>query len=151
MRTRIAAHGRTTVKHIVVKLLALIAFLCPMTTTARAESFVERVDIGDRPGGPHLDQTFSRSDPARTQGLGTSAAFSRGRSTTTSRRRRPTVLLISGTDTARKRAGRQSSLTRLNLTKSDIGWSITVHSSRSKIVLDFSAKWFPARSKCREA
>ena len=103
-------------KHIVVKLLALIALACSLATTARAESFAKRVDIGggrmmyiechgsgsptvllisgtdtasdlwhaadqkgptvyddiqkttrvcayDRPGAPHLDQTFSRSDP----------------------------------------------------------------------------------------
>jgi hypothetical protein len=102
--------------HIVVKLLALIALACSLATTARAESFAKRVDIGkgrmmyiechgsgsptvllisgtdtasdlwhaadqkgptvyddiqkttqvcayDRPGAPHLDQTFSRSDP----------------------------------------------------------------------------------------
>src|SRR6478672_11663766 len=107
---------RTTMKHIVVKLLALIALACSLATTARAESFAKRVDIGggrmmyiechgsgsptvllisgtdtasdlwhaadqkgptvyddiqkttrvcayDRPGAPHLDQTFSRSDP----------------------------------------------------------------------------------------
>ena len=105
-------------KHIVVKLLALIALACSLATTARAESFAKRVDIGrgrmmyiechgsgsptvlliagtdtasdlwhaadqkgptvyddiqkttrvcayDRPGAPHLDQTFSRSDPVR--------------------------------------------------------------------------------------
>jgi pimeloyl-ACP methyl ester carboxylesterase len=103
-------------KHIVVKLLALIALASSLATTARAESFAKRVDIGggrmmyiechgsgsptvllisgtdtasdlwhaayqkgptvydeiqkttrvcayDRPGAPHLDQTFSRSDP----------------------------------------------------------------------------------------
>ena len=103
-------------KHIVVKLLALIALACSLATTARAESFAKRVDIRggrmmyiechgsgsptvllisgtdtasdlwhaadqkgptvyddiqkttrvcayDRPGAPHLDQTFSRSDP----------------------------------------------------------------------------------------
>ena len=103
-------------KHIVAKLLALIALACSLATTARAESFARRVDIGggrmmyiechgsgsptvllisgtdtasdlwhaadqkgptvyddiqkttrvcayDRPGAPHLDQTFSRSDP----------------------------------------------------------------------------------------
>src|SRR5262249_29560754 len=103
-------------KHVVVKLLALIALACSLATTARAESFAKRVDIGggggmyieghgsgspplllisgsgtaadpvhaahqegptgldgvpkktrrgrdDRPGAPHLDQTFSRSDP----------------------------------------------------------------------------------------
>ena len=101
-------------KHIVVKLLALIALACLLAITARAESFAKRVDIGggrmmyiechgsgsptallisgtdtasdlwhaadqkgptvyndiqktrvcayDRPGAPHLDQTFSRSD-----------------------------------------------------------------------------------------
>src|SRR5215813_11970164 len=107
---------RTTMKHIVVKLLALIALACPLATTARAESFAKRVDIGggrmmytechgsgsptvllisgtdtasdlwhaadqkgptvyddiqkttrvcayDRPGAPHRDQAFSRSDP----------------------------------------------------------------------------------------
>ena len=105
-------------KHLVVKLLALIALACSLATTARAESFAKRVDIGrgrmmyiechgtgsptvllisgtdtasdlwhaadqkgptvyddiqkttrvcayDRPGAPHLDQTFSRSDPVR--------------------------------------------------------------------------------------
>jgi pimeloyl-ACP methyl ester carboxylesterase len=110
------ANGETTVKHIVAKLLALIALACLVATTARAESFAKRVDIGggrmmyiecrgsgsptvllisgsdtasdlwhadgqkgptvyddiqkttrvcayDRPGAPHLDQTFSRSDP----------------------------------------------------------------------------------------
>src|SRR5947199_3455 len=103
-------------KHIVVKLLALIVLPCSLATTARAESFAKRIDIGggrmmyiechgsgsptvllisgtdtasdlwhaadqkgpavydeiqkttrvcayDRPGAPHLDQTFSRSDP----------------------------------------------------------------------------------------
>jgi hypothetical protein len=103
-------------EHIVVKLPALIALACSLATTARAESFAKRVDIGggrmiyiechgsgsptvllisgtdtasdlwhaagqkgptvyddiqkttrvcayDRPGAPHLDQTFSRSDP----------------------------------------------------------------------------------------
>jgi pimeloyl-ACP methyl ester carboxylesterase len=103
-------------KHIVVKSLALFALACSLATTARAESFAKRVDIGggrmmyiecqgsgsptvvlmsgaraasdswhaadqkgptvydniqkttrvcayDRPGAPHLDQTFSRSDP----------------------------------------------------------------------------------------
>jgi pimeloyl-ACP methyl ester carboxylesterase len=106
------------VKHIVVKLLAVIALACALATTARAESFAKRVDVGggrmmyiechgsgsptvllisgtdtasdlwhavdqkgptvyndiqkttrvcayDRPGAPHLDQTFSRSDPVR--------------------------------------------------------------------------------------
>src|SRR5258708_12640513 len=33
-------------KHIVVKLLALIALACSLATTARAESFAKRVDIG---------------------------------------------------------------------------------------------------------
>src|SRR6516164_3919540 len=100
----------------VVKLLAIIALACSLATTARAESFAKRVDVGggrmmyiechgsgsptvllisgtdtasdlwhaadqkgptvyddiqkttrvcayDRPGAPHLDQTFSRSDP----------------------------------------------------------------------------------------
>ena len=103
-------------KHIVVKSLVLIALACALATTARAQSFAKRVDIGggrmmyiecqgsgsptvllisgtdaasdlwhaadqkgptvydeiqkttrvcayDRPGAPHLDQTFSRSDP----------------------------------------------------------------------------------------
>ena len=103
-------------KHIVAKSLALIALACSLATTARAQSFAKRVDIGggrlmyiecqgsgsptvllisgtdaasdlwhaadqkgpavydeiqkttrvcayDRPGAPHLDQTFSRSDP----------------------------------------------------------------------------------------
>ena len=103
-------------KHVVVKSLALIALACSLATTARAQSFAKRVDIGggrlmyiecqgsgsptvllisgtdaasdlwhaadqkgptvyddiqkttrvcayDRPGAPHLDQTFSRSDP----------------------------------------------------------------------------------------
>ena len=103
-------------KHVVVKSLVLIALACALTTTARAQSFAKRVDIGggrmmyiecqgsgsptvllisgngaasdlwhaadqkgptvyndiqkttrvcayDRPGAPHLDQTFSRSDP----------------------------------------------------------------------------------------
>ena len=103
-------------KHIVVKSLALIALACSLATTARAQSFAKRVDIGggrmmyiecqgsgsptvllisgtdaasdlwhaadqkgptvyddiqkttrvcayDRPGAPHRDQTFSRSDP----------------------------------------------------------------------------------------
>src|SRR6516225_6442527 len=105
----------TTMKHIVVRLLAIIALACSLATTARAESFAKRVDVGggrmmyiechgsgsptvllisgtdtasdlwhaadqkgptvyddiqkttrvcayDRPGAPHLDQTFSRSD-----------------------------------------------------------------------------------------
>jgi pimeloyl-ACP methyl ester carboxylesterase len=103
-------------KHIVMKSVALIALACSLATTARAQSFAKRVDIGggrmmyiecqgsgsptvvlmsgagaasdlwhaadqkgptvyndiqkttrvcayDRPGAPHLDQTFSRSDP----------------------------------------------------------------------------------------
>ena len=33
-------------KHIVVKSLALIALACSLATTARAESFAKRVDIG---------------------------------------------------------------------------------------------------------
>src|SRR5258705_10864091 len=33
-------------KHIVAKLLALIALACSLATTARAESFAKRVDIG---------------------------------------------------------------------------------------------------------
>jgi pimeloyl-ACP methyl ester carboxylesterase len=103
-------------KHIVVKSVAVIALACSLATTARAQSFAKRVDIGggrmmyiechgsgsptvvlmsgagaasdswhapdqkgptvyddiqkttrvcayDRPGAPHRDQTFSRSDP----------------------------------------------------------------------------------------
>src|SRR5215831_7421144 len=103
-------------KHIVVKSLSLVALACSLVTTARADSFGKRVDIGggrmmyiechgsgsptvvlmsgagtasdlwhaadqkgptvyddiqkttrvcayDRPGAPHRDQTFSRSDP----------------------------------------------------------------------------------------
>jgi pimeloyl-ACP methyl ester carboxylesterase len=106
------------VKHVAVKLLALVAFACALATTADAQSFAKRVDIGggrmmyiechgsgsptvllisgtdaasdlwhaadqkgptvyddiqkttrvcayNRPGAPHLDQTFSRSDPVR--------------------------------------------------------------------------------------
>jgi len=105
-------------KHVVLKSLALIAFACSLATTASAESFAKRVDIGggrmmyiechgsgsptvllisgtdtasdlwhatnqkaptvydeiqkttrvcayDRPGAPHLDQSFSQSDPVR--------------------------------------------------------------------------------------
>ena len=59
-------------KHIVVKLLALIALACSLATTARAESFAKRVDIG---GG--------RMMYIECHGSGS-----------------PTVLLISGTDTA---------------------------------------------------
>jgi hypothetical protein len=59
-------------KHIVVKLLALIALACSLATTARAESFAKRVDIG---GG--------RMMYIECHGGGS-----------------PTVLLISGTDTA---------------------------------------------------
>src|SRR6516165_6428618 len=59
-------------KHIVVKLLALIALACSPATTARAESFAKRVDIG---GG--------RLMYIECQGSGS-----------------PTVLLISGTDAA---------------------------------------------------
>jgi hypothetical protein len=33
-------------KHIVLKLLALIALACSLATTARPESFAKRVDIG---------------------------------------------------------------------------------------------------------
>ena len=33
-------------KNIVVKLLAVIALACALATTARAESFAKRVDIG---------------------------------------------------------------------------------------------------------
>jgi len=103
-------------KYIVVKSLALIGLACSLATTARAQAFAKRVDIGggrmmyiechgsgsptvvlmsgagaasdswhandqrgptvyddiqkttrvcayDRPGAPHRDQTFSRSDP----------------------------------------------------------------------------------------
>src|SRR5262245_24972007 len=59
-------------KHMFVKLLVLIALACSLTTTARAESFAKRVDIG---GG--------RMMYIECQGSGS-----------------PTVLLISGTDTA---------------------------------------------------
>jgi hypothetical protein len=59
-------------KQIVVKLLALIALACSPATTARAESFAKRVDIG---GG--------RMMYIECHGSGS-----------------PTVLLISGTDTA---------------------------------------------------
>ncbi len=59
-------------KHIVTKSLALIALVCSLTTTARAESFAKRVDIG---GG--------RMMYIECQGSGS-----------------PTVLLISGTDAA---------------------------------------------------
>ena len=105
-------------KHVVLKSLALIAFACSPATTASADSFAKRVDIGggrmmyiechgsgsptvllisgtdtasdlwhatnqkaptvydeiqkttrvcayDRPGAPHLDQSFSQSDPVR--------------------------------------------------------------------------------------
>jgi pimeloyl-ACP methyl ester carboxylesterase len=59
-------------KHIVVKLLALIALACSLATTARAQSFAKRVDIG---GG--------RMMYIECQGSGS-----------------PTVLLISGSDAA---------------------------------------------------
>src|ERR1700745_1591238 len=59
-------------KHVVVKLLALVAFACWLETTGRAESFAKRVDIG---GG--------RMMYIECHGSGS-----------------PTVLLISGTDTA---------------------------------------------------
>src|SRR5258708_9254464 len=59
-------------KHIVAKLLALIALACSVATPARAESFAKRVDIG---GG--------RMMYIECHGNGS-----------------PTVLLISGTDTA---------------------------------------------------
>jgi pimeloyl-ACP methyl ester carboxylesterase len=59
-------------KHIVVKSLALIALACSLATTARAQSFAKRVDIG---GG--------RLMYIECQGSGS-----------------PTVLLISGTDAA---------------------------------------------------
>src|SRR5215471_11187370 len=59
-------------KHIVVKLLALIALACSLATTARAESFAKRIDIG---GG--------RMMYIECQGSGS-----------------PTVLLISGNDAA---------------------------------------------------
>ena len=59
-------------KHVVVKLLALIALASSLATTARAESFAKRVDIG---GG--------RMMYIECHGSGS-----------------PTVLLISGTDTA---------------------------------------------------
>jgi pimeloyl-ACP methyl ester carboxylesterase len=59
-------------KHIVVKSLALITLACSLVTTARAESFAKRVDIG---GG--------RMMYIECQGSGS-----------------PTVLLISGTDAA---------------------------------------------------
>jgi hypothetical protein len=63
---------KTTVKHIIVKLLALIALACSLATTSRAESFAKRVDID---GG--------RMMYIECHGSGS-----------------PTVLLISGTDTA---------------------------------------------------
>jgi len=44
-------------KHIVVKLLALIALACSLATTARAESFAKRVDIGVHQEGA---KTFHR-------------------------------------------------------------------------------------------
>jgi len=59
-------------KHIVMKSLALIALACSLATTARAQSFAKRVDIG---GG--------RMMYIECQGSGS-----------------PTVLLISGTDAA---------------------------------------------------
>src|SRR5215470_16501977 len=59
-------------KHIVVKLLAVIALACALATTARAESFAKRVDVG---GG--------RMMYIECHGSGS-----------------PTVLLISGTDMA---------------------------------------------------
>src|SRR6516162_2569741 len=59
-------------KHIVVKLLALIALGCALATPARARSFAKRVDIG-----------AGRTMYIECQGSGS-----------------PTVLLISGTDTA---------------------------------------------------
>jgi hypothetical protein len=43
---RFEGERRTTMKHIVVKLLALITLACSLATTARAESFAKRVDIG---------------------------------------------------------------------------------------------------------
>jgi hypothetical protein len=61
-------------KHIVVKLLALIALACSLATTARAESFAKRVDIGGgrimyiechgsgSPIAPRFLQTSSRDD-----------------------------------------------------------------------------------------
>jgi hypothetical protein len=33
-------------KHVVMKLLALVGLACSLATTARAESFAKRVDIG---------------------------------------------------------------------------------------------------------
>jgi pimeloyl-ACP methyl ester carboxylesterase len=63
---------RTTMKHFVVKSLAVIALACSLATTARAQSFAKRVDIG---GG--------RLMYIECQGSGS-----------------PTVLLISGTDAA---------------------------------------------------
>jgi len=59
-------------KHVVLKSLALIAFACSLATTVSAESFAKRVDIG---GG--------RMMYIECHGSGS-----------------PTVLLISGTDTA---------------------------------------------------
>ena len=59
-------------KHIVAEFLALIALACSLATTARAESFAKQVDIG---GG--------RMMYIECHGSGS-----------------PTVLLISGTDTA---------------------------------------------------
>src|SRR5258705_2885521 len=66
------AKGETTMKHIVAKLLALIALACSLATTARAESFAKRVDTG---GGRMM----------YIEGHGSGS---------------PTLLLISGTDTA---------------------------------------------------
>ena len=59
-------------KHIVVKLLSLIVFACSLATTVHAESFAKRVDIGK-----------GRMMYIECHGSGS-----------------PTVLLISGTDTA---------------------------------------------------
>jgi len=63
---------RILMKHVVLKSLALIAFACSLATTVSAESFAKRVDIG---GG--------RMMYIECHGSGS-----------------PTVLLISGTDTA---------------------------------------------------
>jgi hypothetical protein len=94
-------------KHIVVKLLALIALACSLATTARAESFAKRVDIG---GG--------RMMYIECHGTGS-----------------PTVLLISGTDTA-----------------SDL-WLRNAPRSTAKNPRDFSVRcWCSSESRvCSEA
>src|SRR5258705_4164278 len=66
------AKGETTMKHIVAKLLALIALACSLATTARAESFAKRVDIGG--GRMGYNEGHGRRSPPAVPLSGTDTA-----------------------------------------------------------------------------